>query len=54
VALPDAGAFGDPFVGSLDESFQFGIRDDALRQKTAGARNACVGQKLIPLTSVPA
>jgi hypothetical protein len=51
MALANAGAFDYPFVGSLDQGFQFGIGNDALRQETAGACDACVGQKLIPLTS---
>jgi hypothetical protein len=52
MALANSGAIGDPLVGGLDEMFKFGIGDDALRQKTAGARDACVGQNLIPLTTL--
>jgi hypothetical protein len=44
MALADAAARGDPLVGGIDEFFQFGIGDDAFRQKTAGARDACVDQ----------
>jgi hypothetical protein len=37
VALPDAGAFLDPFVGRVDDLGQVGVGDDLLRQVRADA-----------------
>jgi hypothetical protein len=48
VTLADAAARSDPLVGGVDEFLQIGIGQDAFRQKTAGARDACVDQSLSP------
>jgi hypothetical protein len=51
VTLADARARCDPLVGGIDEFFQIGVGDDPLRQETAGAGDACVGQSAAPRIS---
>ena len=40
IALTDAGALHDPFVRRVDPRRQFGVRDDALRQRSADTAHA--------------
>jgi len=47
--LADAAARRDPLVGRIDKFFQIRVGQDAFRQKTAGAGDACVDQGLSPL-----
>ena len=48
MALADAGALADPFVGSVDDLFQIGVGDDVVRQVTAGAHDARIDHVPIP------
>ena len=43
MALPDAGAREDPFVGGIDQALQVGIAQYFLRQIAAGACNTRLG-----------
>jgi hypothetical protein len=49
MALADAGAAVDPFVGCVDELFQVRVGQDLLRQITAGACDTGMNQSGFPL-----
>ena len=40
----DAGALDDPLIGGIDQLFEIGVGEDAVRQIAAGAENAGIGQ----------